>query len=177
MLGLLKITWMLKETFKIILEKLLSSKLPISVSPGHFPNRASPNQTLYGAARFTFPPSKQPVNHLHPDHEWYTTDVYTDYALHFLDEAYRGDAPVFLYLAYNAPHFPLHPRGQDLARYRGKYREPGWDRRRRERFRRLETPGSSTGRGSSATATRRTGSRSPRLSGTSSTSRWRSSRW
>ena len=32
------------------------------------------------------PAGKPPINHLHPDQEWYTTDVFTDYALHFLDD-------------------------------------------------------------------------------------------
>jgi len=45
-------------------------------------------------------------------------------------------APFFLYLAYNAPHWPLHAWPEDLAKYRGKYRK-GWDVLRKERYERM----------------------------------------
>ena len=38
---------------------------------------------------------------------WYTTDLWTDYGIKFIDEARAAKKPFFLYLAYNAPHFPL----------------------------------------------------------------------
>lgn len=52
------------------------------------------------------PAGQPPTNHLHPERDWYTTDVFTDYALHFLDQhfAKQNAQPFFLYLAYNAPH-------------------------------------------------------------------------
>ena len=34
--------------------------------------------------------------------------------------------PFFVYAAYTAPHWPLHALPEDMARYRGRYRE-GWD--------------------------------------------------
>ena len=85
------------------------------------------------------PATETPVNHLHPDREWYTTDVFTDYALHFMDESLEkhADKPIFLYLAYNAPHFPLHARKEDTKKYRGRFREVGWDKLRKERFKRM----------------------------------------
>lgn len=70
------------------------------------------------------------------DPDFYTTDAFTDYALQYL-ERYRGeDKPFFLYLAYTAPHYPLHAWPQDIARYRGTYRK-GWDELRRERHARM----------------------------------------
>ena len=43
--------------------------------------------------------------------------------------------PFFLYLAHNAPHFPLMAPEEDIARYRGKYKE-GWDKLREARYER-----------------------------------------
>ena len=48
-----------------------------------------------------------PPNTLHPDRPWYTTDVFADWALKFLDEAESDERPFFLYVAFNSPHWPL----------------------------------------------------------------------
>ena len=89
--------------------------------------------------RVVLPGTETPVNHLHPDEEWYTTDVFTDYALHFMDESFKQHAeqPLFLYLAYNAPHFPLHAREEDTRKYRGRFRDVGWDKLRQRRYERM----------------------------------------
>ncbi len=85
------------------------------------------------------PGTETPVNHLHPDQEWYTTDVFTDYALHFMDESFKKhpQKPFFLYLAHNAPHFPLHAREEDTKKYRGRFRDVGWDKLRQKRYERM----------------------------------------
>lgn len=70
------------------------------------------------------------------DKNFYTTNAFTDYALEFLDEAGRKDKPFFLYMAYNAPHYPLHALPEDIAKYRGKFMK-GWDLLRKERYERL----------------------------------------
>lgn len=57
---------------------------------------------------------------------WYSTDLWTDFGLRFIDEALAAKKPFFLYLAHNAPHFPLQADPQDIARFRGKYKA-GWD--------------------------------------------------
>ena len=82
--------------------------------------------------KIVLPGTETPVNHLRPNQEWYTTDVFTDYALHFMDEAFtkHADQPIFLYVAHNAPHFPLHAREEDTKKYRGKFRDIGWDKLR-----------------------------------------------
>lgn len=85
-------------------------------------------------------PTERPTNHLRPDTVWYTTDVFTDYAIEFIDEAVERDTPFFLYAAYNAPHFPLHAHKADIAKYRGKFTR-GWDIARRERFERMRRMG------------------------------------
>jgi len=71
-----------------------------------------------------------------PAKGFYMTDAITDHAVSFLDKYSREDAPFFLYVAYTAPHFPLHALPEDIARYRGTYRA-GWDELRQRRYRRL----------------------------------------
>lgn len=70
----------------------------------------------------------------------YMTDFITDYALDWLDEAFRKNEPFFLYLPYHAPHYPLQARPEDIAKYRGKYLE-GWDKLREERYARMKEMG------------------------------------
>ena len=43
--------------------------------------------------------------------EWYTTDVYTDYTIKFIDQAMAAKKPFLCYLPYNAPHYPLEACG------------------------------------------------------------------
>jgi arylsulfatase A-like enzyme len=68
------------------------------------------------------------------DH-FYMTDAFTDHAVRFLEEHDRTQ-PFLLYLAYTAPHWPLHAWPEDIARYRGYYRI-GWDALRERRYKRL----------------------------------------
>lgn len=70
-----------------------------------------------------------------PPSDYYSTDAYTDYAISFVDKHLdeRGEAPFFLYMAYQAPHWPLHAKPEDIARYQGKYME-GWEVVRQRRF-------------------------------------------
>lgn len=96
-----------------------------------------PRTEIYLNDKLVLPVSERPVHHLNPDQEWYTTDVFTDYALHFIDTVReQDDEPFFLYLAYNAPHFPLHAKPEDVEKYRGKYRD-GWSTLRQRRYERL----------------------------------------
>jgi len=69
---------------------------------------------------------------------FYGTDALTDYAMDFLEDARTtADQPWFLYLAYNAPHFPLHARPEDISKYRNRYAS-GWDLLRQERLARMK---------------------------------------
>ncbi len=69
---------------------------------------------------------------------YYTTDAFTDHALQYLEahQAHHTQKPFFLYMAYNAPHWPLHALPEDIARYKGKYLK-GWDMLREQRYRRM----------------------------------------
>lgn len=68
------------------------------------------------------------------DH-FYMTDAFSDNAVRFLEE-HDQNKPFLLYLAYTAPHWPLHAWPEDIARYQGKYMM-GWDALREQRYKRL----------------------------------------
>ena len=63
---------------------------------------------------------------------WYTTDLWTSFGLKFIDEARAAKKPFFLYLAHNAPHFPLQAPAEEIAKFRGKY-QAGWGPLRNQR--------------------------------------------
>jgi arylsulfatase len=67
---------------------------------------------------------------------YYMTDAFTDRALQFLAEPESRQRPFFLYLAYTSPHWPLHARDEDIARYKDRY-HGGWDALRAERHQRM----------------------------------------
>ena len=68
-----------------------------------------------------------------PASDFYTTVADVDFALEFLNEARKTDAPFYLYVAFNAPHAPLHALPEDYAKYKGRYDE-GWDNVRNARI-------------------------------------------
>ncbi len=68
--------------------------------------------------------------------DFYITDAFTDHAVKFLDEAKEKKKPFLLYTAFTSPHWPLHARPDDIAKYRGKYMD-GWDALREKRHRRM----------------------------------------
>lgn len=76
-----------------------------------------------------------------PGEGFYTTDAFTDYALRFIEEAVtQDDRPFFLYLAYNAPHWPLEAKPAALAKYEGRYKA-GWQPVSAERLKRQRAMG------------------------------------
>lgn len=58
----------------------------------------------------------------------HATDVFTDWACRYLRERSKSGQPFFLYLAYNAPHDPIQPRPDWLAKV--QRREPRMSPRR-----------------------------------------------
>ena len=66
---------------------------------------------------------------------WYTTTAFTDYAIKFIDEGVKANKPVFLYLAYTAPHWPLQAPESVTEKFLGSYSE-GWQPHREARFQR-----------------------------------------
>jgi len=69
-----------------------------------------------------------------PGKGFFMTEAFNNHAVDFLNEAVQGTKPFFLYVAYIAPHWPLHARDQDIAVYRERYRQKGWGQWRWERI-------------------------------------------
>ncbi len=67
--------------------------------------------------------------------DWYATDVFTDKGIEWLEESADDEKPFFLYLAYNAPHWPLHAPEESIEKCRGRYDE-GYDAIRNARYQR-----------------------------------------
>lgn len=74
-----------------------------------------------------------------PDSGYYATVANADHAIRCLKEhaAEHAGKPFFHYLAFSAPHFPLHALPEDIARYRDKYRA-GWEATRLARYQRQQ---------------------------------------
>jgi len=71
---------------------------------------------------------------------FYSTKAYTDKTIQFIEEG-RGDGkPFFAYMAYTAPHGPLHLPDDWLRRYKNRYDE-GWDGIRHQRLARMQELG------------------------------------
>lgn len=68
----------------------------------------------------------------YPRDGFYSSDVFGDYALDFLALSRRQKKPFFQYLAFNAPHFPLHAKPEDILKYANTYSD-GWDTLRARR--------------------------------------------
>ena len=67
--------------------------------------------------------------------DWYSTDLFAQWGLKFIDEAKAEKKPFFLYCAQGAVHFPLRAPADVIAKYKGKYMQ-GWDQLRLDRHRR-----------------------------------------
>lgn len=76
------------------------------------------------------------------DPDFYYTDAISDNAVGFLRDhrEENADDPFFLYVAYTAPHWPLHALEEDIAKYVGRF-DAGWDQLREERLRKLIASG------------------------------------
>jgi arylsulfatase A-like enzyme len=70
---------------------------------------------------------------------YYSTTAIADHAIKCLKEhaAKYSDRPFFEFLAFTAPHFPLHAPAEDIARYRTTY-TAGWDALREARWKRMQ---------------------------------------
>ncbi len=73
-----------------------------------------------------------------PEEDYYFTDAISEHAAGFIES--HTDRPFFVYLAYTAPHWPLHAAEDDVERYVERYL-PGWDELRAARHERLRREG------------------------------------
>ncbi|MBM3796572.1 MAG: arylsulfatase [Acidobacteria bacterium] len=71
--------------------------------------------------------------------EFYYTDALGENAARYIDELSGAD-PFFLYVAFTAPHWPMHAPEDTIAKYKDRYRA-GWDALRAERHARQKKLG------------------------------------
>lgn len=94
--------------------------------------------TIHGAGSYfdpvTLTRDNEPVSPETKD--YYYTDALADSAVKYIEEMAGSSQPFFLYLAFTAPHWPLHALEPDIAKYVQRYKI-GWDAVRVERHRRM----------------------------------------
>ena len=67
---------------------------------------------------------------------YYHTDAVSDSAASYIRQFSKDPQPFFLYLAYNAPHWPVQAPASEIEKYKDTYRV-GWEAIRQARYRRM----------------------------------------
>jgi len=70
-----------------------------------------------------------------PD-DYYFTDAINEKSVQYIRQFGRSEKPFFLYVAHCAPHWPLHARPADIAKYKDTYKA-GWEKLRHDRYERM----------------------------------------
>ncbi len=91
---------------------------------------ARPDPEFKSSRIRTFVHNDQPIREFPPD--FYATDAFAAHTVETIRRFAKAETPFFIHLAFTAPHYPLHARPEDIARYRGRY-TLGWDELRRQR--------------------------------------------
>ncbi len=89
------------------------------ISP--YKDKAPPVELVENNQRFNLAPGK------------YLTNEIASHAISYIQGQSKSNNPFFLYLAFNAPHWPLQALPEDIAKYKGKY-AIGWDSLRNQRL-------------------------------------------
>jgi arylsulfatase len=81
----------------------------------------------------------RPLPQVERDSGYYATTTVADRAIEFLREhaAPHGQAPFFAFVAFTAPHFPLHALPEDIANVKDRYAS-GWDAIRAARWQKMQ---------------------------------------
>ena len=74
--------------------------------------------------------------------DFYLTHAISDSTTMFMDKHFSSekDNPMFMYVAYTAPHWPLHALKEDIEKYEEVY-NIGWDKLRKQRLKRQKELG------------------------------------
>lgn len=68
---------------------------------------------------------------------YYITQALSDRAEQEIRQHAQSDSPFFMYLAYTAPHWPLHALPEDIEKYKDTY-TVGWEQIRQQRYERQQ---------------------------------------
>ncbi|PQO41896.1 arylsulfatase [Blastopirellula marina] len=84
----------------------------------------------------------QPIQPAEDESDYYATTAVVDHAIDCLKEHADkySEQPFFHYVAFICPHFPLHAKPEDIARYHDNYVD-GWDKMRQQRYARQQELG------------------------------------
>ncbi len=105
----------------------------------NFFNPAIRDPVFYNGGKLRpFAHNDQPVTEFPED--YFTTDAFTNHSVKMIHQLSKSEKPFFLHLCYTAPHFPLHAKPKDIARYRGNYKD-GYFALRQRRFERQKELG------------------------------------
>lgn len=132
-------------------QTLMTGKWHVSSNPYAEPGKAQDPQTwplqrgfdrfygtLAGGGNYYSPVSmmrdNQPLDRP-KEPGYYFTDAISDQAASYIRESEAGK-PLFLYLAFTAPHWPLHAPDAEINKHIKTYRM-GWDEMRRQRHQRM----------------------------------------
>jgi arylsulfatase A-like enzyme len=97
---------------------------------------------ITGAGSFYDPPTltrgNERISVPDDDKDYFVTDAISDQMVDYIEQHVADDdeKPFFGYLAYTAPHWPLHAHEEDIAKYDGRF-DAGWDQLRQERLERM----------------------------------------
>lgn len=131
----------------------MAGKWHVGTAPDHWPVKRGFDHHfgLIDGAGSYFDPTHpyRPNQHLtvalddkpyQPGKDFYATDAYAGYAVKYIKDNKATGKPFFLYMAFTAPHWPLHALPEDIAKYKGKFMG-GWDKLRQERFEKMKRSG------------------------------------
>lgn len=94
--------------------------------------------TIWGVVDFFDPFSlvngTDPVKSVPKD--YYHTDAINDTTVSYIKGYAKSDKPFFIYVAQNAPHWPLMAKPKDIAKYKETYKV-GWDVIREQRYKKM----------------------------------------
>lgn len=94
--------------------------------------------TIWGVVDFFDPFSlvngTEPVKEVPAD--YYQTDAINDTTVSYIQQFAKSDKPFFIYVAQNAPHWPLMAKPEDIAKYKDTYKA-GWDVIRETRYKKM----------------------------------------
>jgi arylsulfatase len=83
---------------------------------------------------FSLVEGTKPIKNLPED--YYTTHAFTNKAIQYVNDYKQGHKPFFMYLANNAPHWPVQAPKETIKKYEKTYLG-GWDSLRRARYERM----------------------------------------
>ncbi|MES2829025.1 MAG: arylsulfatase [Bacteroidota bacterium] len=98
--------------------------------------------TIWGVVDFFDPFSlvegTKPVRNVPAN--YYHTDAINEKAAEYIEEFSKTEKPFFLYVAHNAPHWPVQALPEDIEKYKKTYKV-GWEAIRKARYKKMAALG------------------------------------